>query len=292
MSLHLGDALKILPSLEAESVQAVVADPPYFQVLVDEEWDNAWASAEDYLDWTLRWVRACRRVLRKDGLMFIFGQLGKREHVWLHMCSLLAKEMQFHDMLIWDRAVGYNERRDSFTPQYEMVLVLRQEEKTSPYFDKDAVRIPYDEATIQTYLRDNRYKDLAAREAHLRKGKFATNILRVPSLKGTSSEKAGHPSQKPMALINHLVACSTRPGDTVLDPFLGSGTTAVCCELQERKWIGIEKNPAYAEIARKRLGDITREKADHPRVSAIGPWEGRACSREATGAKRSKTLKF
>ena len=173
-----------------------------------------------------------------------------------------AKEMQFHDMLIWDRAVGYNERRDSFTPQYEMVLVLRQESGSKPYFDKDAVRVPYDEATIQTYLRDKRYKDLAAREAHLRKGKFATNILRVPSLKGISSEKAGHPSQKPVALIENLIACSTRSGDAVLDPFLGSGTTAVCCEKLGRRWAGIEKNPAYAEIARKRLAALAVENAE------------------------------
>jgi site-specific DNA-methyltransferase (adenine-specific) len=262
MSLHLGDALEILPTLEAESIQAIIADPPYFQVLLEHDWDTAWTSADDYLDWTLRWVRACRRTLRPDGLMFIFGQLGKREHVWLHMCSMLAKEMQFHDMLIWDRAVGYNERRDSFTPQYEMVLVLRQESGSKPYFDKDAVRVPYDEATIQTYLRDKRYKDLAAREAHLRKGKFATNILRVPSLKGISSEKAGHPSQKPVALIQNLIACSTRPGDAVLDPFLGSGTTAVCCEKLGRRWAGIEKNPAYAEIARKRLAALAVENAE------------------------------
>ena len=262
MPLLTGDALELLPSLEADSFQAVITDPPYFQVLLEHDWDTAWASADDYLDWTLRWVRACRRTLRPDGLMFIFGQLGKREHVWLHMCSMLAKEMQFHDMLIWDRAVGYNERRDSFTPQYEMVLVLRQAADAKPYFDKDAVRIPYDEATIQKYLLDPRYKDRQAREAHLRKGKFATNILRVPSLKGASSEKAGHPSQKPVALIQNLIACSTRPGDAVLDPFLGSGTTAVCCELLERQWTGIEKNPAYAEIARKRLNELAKETSE------------------------------
>lgn len=258
-----GDAATVVGRLEAESFQAVIADPPYFQVLLEHDWDMAWSSAEDYLRWTLEWVLACRRVLRQDGLMFIFGQLGKREHVWLHMCSMLAKEMQFHDMLIWDRAVGYNERRDSFTPQYEMVLVLRQNADTKPYFDKDAVRIPYDEATIQTYLRDNRYKDISAREAHLRKGKFATNILRVPSLKGTSSEKAGHPSQKPVALIHHLVACSTRPGDVVLDPFLGSGTTAVCCEEQARRWVGVEKRADYVEMAALRL-----------RTKAMGGAEG------------------
>ena len=255
--IHRGDALDVLPTLQAAQFQSIIADPPYFQVLLDESWDNTWHSADDYLAWTLKWVRECKRVLRPDGLLHIFGQLGKREHVWLHTCSMLAREMQFHDMIIWDRAVGYNERSDSFTPQYEMILVLRHAEDSKPYFDKDAVRIPYEEDRIQTYLKDKRYKDMEARERHLRKGKYATNILRVPSLKGHSTEKIGHPSQKPIALINQLIASSSRKGDTILDPFLGSGTTAEAAQQLGRKWVGIELNRDYVEIAAKRLNGLS-----------------------------------
>jgi len=251
-----GDALEILPTLPANQFQLIIADPPYFQVLLEEGWDNTWSSPADYLDWTLQWVRQCKRVLRPDGLMYIFGQLGKREHVWLHVCSLLAKEMQFHDMIIWDRAVGYNERDDSFTPQYEMILVLRQANDSKPYFDKDAVRLSYAEETIQSYLKDKRYKDLKARELHLRKGKYATNILRVPSLKGSSKEKIGHPSQKPLALIQQLVLSGSRQGDTVLDPFLGSGTTAAAAEELGRKWLGIELNAEYRKISLLRIASL------------------------------------
>ena len=263
--LHHGDAIEVLKGIEEGTFQTIIADPPYFQVLLGEKWDNAWGSPQEYLDWTREWVRACRRVLREDGLLYIFGQLGKREHIWLHTCSLLATEMQFHDMLIWDRAVGYNERYDSFTPQYEMVLVLRQRGCESPYFDKDAIRLPYDEATIKTYLRDKRYKDMAARQAHLEKGKYSTNIIRIPSLKGTTAEKVGHPSQKPLALIEALVRSSSKEGHTVLDPFLGSGTTAVVCEKLNRKWVGIEKKADYLEIARKRLADLAHQ-ADLPLI--------------------------
>jgi site-specific DNA-methyltransferase (adenine-specific) len=251
-----GDALEILPTLPSDHFQMIIADPPYFQVLLDEEWDNTWKSSSDYLDWTLEWVRECKRVLRHDGLIYIFGQLGKREHVWLHTCSMLSKEMQFHDMIIWDRAVGYNERYDSFTPQYEMILVLRQSADSKPYFDKDAVRLQYDEEKIQSYLRDKRYKDKQAREEHLRKGKYATNILRVPSLKGSSKEKIGHPSQKPISLINQLILASSRKGDSVLDPFLGSGTTAASSETLGRKWTGIESNSKYVEISKTRLEQL------------------------------------
>lgn len=252
-----GDALYVLPSLPSNQFQTIVADPPYFQVLLEAPWDNTWQSSEEYLNWTLDWVRECKRVLKQDGLLYIFGQLGKREHVWLHTCSMLAKEMQFHDMIIWDRAVGYNERYDSFTPQYEMILVLRQAANAKPYFDKDAIRLPYEEDKIQSYLRDKRYKDKDARERHLRKGKYATNILRVPSLKGSSKEKIGHPSQKPITLINQLISASTRKGDYVLDPFLGSGTTAAAAQELGRRWLGIESNPDYVKIARQRISDIS-----------------------------------
>lgn len=248
-----GDALEVLPMLPAQHFQLIIADPPYFQVLLEQEWDNVWRSAEEYLDWTVRWVRECKRVLRPDGLLYVFGQLGKREHVWLHVCSRLAREMQFHDMIIWDRAVGYNERGDSFTPQYEMILALRPEANSKTYFDKDAVRIAYDEPRIQSYLRDRRYKDTDARQRHLRRGKYATNILRVPSLKGSSKEKIGHPSQKPIALINQLIASGSRNNDVVLDPFLGSGTTAEAAEALGRRWIGIESNAEYARLARRRV---------------------------------------
>jgi site-specific DNA-methyltransferase (adenine-specific) len=257
-----GDALEILPTLPAGHFQLIIADPPYFQVLLEHDWDNAWPSPEAYLEWTLEWVRQCRRVLRPDGILYIFGQLGKREHVWLHLCSQVAREMQFHDMVIWDRAVGYNERSDSFTPQYEMVLALRQSADAAPYFDKDAVRLPYDEATIQTYLKDPRYKDKEARERHLRKGKYATNILRVPSLKGASKEKIGHPSQKPIALVQQLIASGSRPGDPVLDPFVGSGTTAAAAQQLQRPWLGIESNPAYLAMATRRL----RKMLDAPEL--------------------------
>ncbi len=249
----LGDCQQILEKLEPKSFQAIIADPPYFQVLLDEDWDNQWQTEEDYLDWTESWIKKSGELLKDDGLFFIFGQLGKREHLWLHLCSMASRIFQFHDMLIWDRAVGYNERYDSFTPCYEMVLVLRKNKEAKPYFNKDAVRLEYDDETIKQYLKDKRYKDLDARKTHLEKGKYATNIMRVPSLKGSSKEKVGHPSQKPIKLIEMLVLSSTREGDKILDPFSGSGTTALVSQNLNRQFIGIEIEQKYVEMAENRL---------------------------------------
>ncbi len=260
--LHQGDALKELKKLADDSAQVIIADPPYFNVLEDEAWDTQWKTPEAYLAWCEKWVGQCLRVLKEDGLCFIFGQLGKREHTFLHLMSRLTQQHSFHDLIIWDRAVGYNERRDSFTPQYEMILVLRKGETVK--FNKNAVRLPYSAKTITEYLRDTRYKDLKARKEHLKMGKYATNILRVPSLKGMHKEKVGHPSQKPLRLIHKLIACSTDPDDLVLDPFLGSGTTAIAAQALGRRWIGIERQPEYVKMARQRIKSqslpTTREK--------------------------------
>ncbi len=246
-----GDACHELPKLPDAAFQTIIADPPYYNVLTDETWDTQWHSEEDYLAWSMHWARQCIRLLKSDGLFFCFGQLGKREHVFIHLMSHFCTEFQFHDLVIWDRAVGYNERRDSFTPAYEIILVLRKSEKVK--FIKDAVRIPYDEQTIAAYLKDTRYKDKAARHQHLMAGKYATNLLRVPSLKGNSKEKCGHPCQKPYGLIEKLILCSTEAGELVLDPFLGSGTTAVVAQALGRGWLGIERNPHYVKMATQRL---------------------------------------
>jgi site-specific DNA-methyltransferase (adenine-specific) len=115
------------------------------------------------------------------------------------------------------------------------------------------VREPYDDATISDYMRDKRYKDRDARREHLQKGKYATNVWRVPSLKGASNEKCGHPSQKPRALIERIVQSSSAPGDLILDPFLGSGTTAIVARDLDRRCIGIEIEKDYVALAKKRL---------------------------------------
>lgn len=246
-----GDCVTELSALPAEIARLVVADPPYYNVLLDEEWDTSWKSEQEYLEWTSEWMRAAMRALLPGGLLYCFGQLGKREHVMLHLMSQAAQKYFFHDLIIWDRAVGYNDRRDSFTPAYEMILVLRKEGEV--YFDKDAVREPYDRSTIEQYMKDKRYKNIQARRRHLEKGKYATNLWRIPSLKGASKEKVGHPSQKPEALIERIILSSSKEGDLVIDPFLGSGTTAVVARNLNRRWLGIEARPEFVALAEKRL---------------------------------------
>lgn len=248
--IHHADCLDVLPSIESASVGLVIADPPYFRVL-KESWDNQWRDEAAYLDWSMCWLRPAMRTLVPGGLCYIFGQLGKREHVWLHLMSRAAAEFEFHDLVIWDRLVGYD-RRDSFAPAYEQILVLKQSGAPAR-FDKDAVREPYEAATQAIYLKDRRYTDKDKRRDYLEKGKFATNLWRVPSLKGSSKEKVGHPTQKPLALLERIILSSSRADDCVLDPFCGSGSALVAAKKSGRNWIGIEADAKWATLARERL---------------------------------------
>lgn len=249
--IHHADALELLPTFPAESVHLVVADPPYFRVL-KESWDNQWSDEAAYLDWSMTWLREAMRVLKSGGLCYVFGQVGKREHVWLHLMSAVTREFGFHDLIVWDRVVGYNTRRDSFDPAFERILVLKKEGDVAR-FDKDAVREAYDEATKLRYARDTRYLDLEKRRAHLDAGKWATNIWRVPSLKGSSKEKVGHPTQKPLAVCERLVLSSSVAGDVVLDLFCGAGSVCFAVRKNGRQFIGIEREEKWVEIARARL---------------------------------------
>lgn len=250
-----GDCITELNKLDANIARLVIADPPYFNVLLDESWDTSWQSEADYLAWTKLWLQSAMRVLLPGGLLYCFGQVGKREHVMLHLMSQAAIEYSFHDLIIWDRVVGYNNRADSFNPCYEMILVLRKN-GGEVCFNKGVVREQYDTQTIERYARDKRYKNRESRREHLSRGKYATNLWRIPSLKGTSREKVGHPSQKPEALIERIIQSSTRNGDLVIDPFSGSGTTAAVAQKLGRKWLGIEKDEEYATMSQERISNV------------------------------------
>jgi len=254
--VHCADVPKFLRSLPPRCVQTVIADPPYFQVL-PETWDNQWASFQEYLEWSMVWLQECMRVLRRNGLCFIFGQVGRREWGFLDFCSQATHLYQFHDLIVWDRAVGY-QRRDSVDPAYELILVLRNSDRVK--FFKHRVRTPYDQATILKYAKDKRYKSKAARLAHLRRGKYATNIIRVPSLRGSSWEKVGHTCQKPLDLVRKLILLTTDRAEVVLDPFAGSGTTAVAAMELGRRWISIERKPKYCRMIERRLASVAAPK--------------------------------
>ncbi len=109
------------------------------------------------------------------------------------------------------------------------------------------MRITYDETTLQEYLKDKRL-----RPENVIKGKNPTNVWEIGRINGNDKERTTHPTQKPLEIIRRIVNATTDDGDLVVDPFLGSGTTAVVCQESHRKCIGFEIDPTYIQLALER----------------------------------------
>ena len=266
------DCADLLRSLPAESVQLVVCDPPYNIRMA------GWDAFRDYRDWAAEWLKETERVLAPTGNLAIFGGLqyqGEADSGDLLTLLTHLREtsgMLLVNLIVWNYANGMSAHR-FFANRHEEIAWFGKSCKY--YFDLDAVREPFDEATKKAYGRDKRL-----RPESIAKGKNPTNVWRIGRLNGNSQERVGHPTQKPRAVIQRLVRALSYPGSTVLDFFAGSGiTTRVAIEEGRHSIAGdIDPNmPAYLESQLNRSGStgyrLLEESAfgEHPVFSDTGP---------------------
>ena len=218
------DCLELLRSLPSSSVQLIICDPPYNILMAD------WDQRPDYLSWACLWLDEAYRVLSETGNLVIFGGLQYQGEAGsgdlLAILHDVRQRQHFNlvNMIIWNYPNGMSAQR-FFANRHEEVIWLS---KSSRYFfDLDAVREPFDEATKRTYMKDKRL-----RPESVAKGRNPTNVWRIPRLNGNSKERVGHPTQKPMAIIERFVKALSYEGSVVLDFFAGSAvTTRVSMEL-------------------------------------------------------------
>jgi site-specific DNA-methyltransferase (adenine-specific) len=121
----------------------------------------------------------------------------------------------------------------------------------------DAARVPYNTHTLRYPAHPQAESSRYGKQGYLWRphplGAKPRDVIEVPTLANGMREKTSHPTQKPLELVRRLVAAATAPGDLVIDPFGGSGTTYVACELTERRWIGCELEPGYQALIQARL---------------------------------------
>lgn len=212
------DCLGLLKSLPDSSVQLIVCDPPYNILMAD------WDRHEDYLSWARLWLDEAHRVLSETGNFVIFGGLQYQGEAGSgDLLSILHDVRQRRlfnlvNMIIWNYPNGMSAHR-FFANRHEEIIWLTKGKKY--YFDLDAVREPFDEETKRAYLKDKRL-----RAESVEKGRNPTNVWQIPRLNGNSKERVGHPTQKPMAIIERLVKALSYEGSVVLDFFAGSAVTA------------------------------------------------------------------
>ena len=245
-----GDTIIWLQSIEAESVDLVFADPPYN--IKKAEWDN-FESQQEYINWSLRWIEQAARVLKSTGTLYICG-FSEILADLKHPASRFFRGCRW---IVWHYKNKANLGSD-WGRSHESILHFRKSKKF--IFNIDDVRIPYGNHTLKypghpqaetsQYGKNNNKGHIW--QPHP-KGAKPKDVIEIPTTCNGMHEKTPHPTQKPEELLRTLVLASSNPGDLVVDPFLGSGTTAVVAEQLHRKWKGCDTSAEYCQWAAQRI---------------------------------------
>lgn len=243
IKIYQGDCLEILAAIHAkqgECVDMIFADPPYFlsnggitchagrMVRVDKgAWDKSRGVEENFL-FVKNWLEACQRVLKPNGSIWVSGTA----HV-IHMVGYAMQQLGFKHLndISWVKPnPPPNLSCRYFTHATETILWAAKNKKSKHFFN---------------------YK-LMREHAGGKQMKSVWTIFPP----GKAEKKFGkHPTQKPLALLERILLASTKPGDLVFDPFLGSGTTALAALRLRRRFAGCEMDEKWVEVAAKRLVD-------------------------------------
>ncbi len=247
-----GDCLEILPMLPEKSVDLIFADPPYNLQLSQELWrpnmtkvdavDDAWDrfdGFEAYDAFSRAWLSACRRVLKDDGSLWVIGSY----HNIFRLGTILQD-------------LGYWILND--------VLWI----KTNPMPNFRGVRFANAHETLiwACKSKDAKYTFNHQAMKAFNEGKQLRSDWVLPICSGAErlkvNGKKAHSTQKPEALLYRVILAASNPGDLVLDPFFGTGTTGAVAKALHRRWIGIEAEESYVRLAWERIDSVTAESYD------------------------------
>lgn len=236
------DALQGLQRIPDGSIDLIIADPPY-SLGKDYGNESDKLGSVAYLAWTQAWLNAAIPKLKSTGSLYIFLTWRYSPEIFV----MLKQQLQMINEIIWDRRVpsmGGSVR--SFTSVHDTIGLFVNSKNY--YFDLDAVRIPYDAATKKA-----RSRSIFVGAKWLELGCNPKDLWSVSRLHKIDPERADHPTQKPLEIIDRMIYASCPEGGVVLDPFMGSGTTAVSAQRCGRQFVGFELNPAYCAIITERL---------------------------------------
>ncbi len=263
-----GDCIRILQVLPERSADLIFADPPYNLQLqnelirpnqtlvdaVDDNWDK-FSGFQEYDKFTRAWLEACRRVLKDDGTIWVIGTYHN-----IFRVGSIMQDLGFWILnnVIWHKSNPMpNFRGTRFTNATETLIWAKKTEGQRRYtFNYHAMK-------------------------NINEEKQMPNVWHIPLCTGAerikvNGEKA-HSTQKPESLLYRVILASSNPGDTVLDPFFGSGTTGAVAKKLKRNYVGIEREVNYVRIARQRIESIcplpyddsvliTNSRRNQPRV--------------------------
>jgi modification methylase len=263
-----GDCIAEMARLPDGSVDMIFADPPYNLQLggdlfrpegsrvdaVDDDWDK-FESLTAYDNFTRDWLEQARRILKPNGTIWVIGSYHN-----IFRVGALLQDADFWILndIVWRKSNPMpNFRGTRFTNAHETLIWCAKDEKARYTFNYRAMKALNDDLQMRS---DWLLPICAGGER----------------VKGEDGSKA-HPTQKPEALLYRILLACTKPGDVVLDPFFGTGTTGAVARRLGRRWIGIEREDAYVKVARERIASTlpldesamqtVPDKREQPRVA-------------------------
>lgn len=240
-----GDCMERLTEIEDNSIDAIFADPPYFlsnggisvhsgkQVCVDKgDWDKG-GTPEYVYEFNRKWLSLCRSKLKDNGTIWISGT-----HHNIHVVMRCLQELGYKvlNTITWQKTdPPPNLSCKYFNFSTELIIWARKHEKKSHKFNYETMK-------------------------QLNGGTQMTDVWRIPAVSRWEKEQGKHPTQKPLRLLYRIILASTNAGDTILDPFSGSGTTGIAANLLGRKYIGIEQDSSFVDLSVRRRQALENEQ--------------------------------
>lgn len=257
--LYEADSLRWLKQLPNDSIDMIFADPPYN--IKKADWDK-FESQEQYIKWSMQWICEAARILRPTGSLFICGF----SEVLADLKHPAMKYFKGCKWLIWHYKNKANLGLD-WGRSHESILLLRKSKNFT--MNIDTIRIPYNEHTLKypshPQAKTSQYGNGKLREASWLPnplGAKPKDVIEIPTTCNGMGEKTKHPTQKPEELLRKFILAASNPGEIVLDPFSGSGTTLVVAEQLGRQWIGCDINSEYNQWAIYRIDHIAKKSVE------------------------------
>lgn len=244
LCLSIMDCCDFLKTLPDECVQLICIDPPYNLELA------GWDTFDHYIEWASIWLDEAYRVLSKSGSLVIFGGIQFRDAKSGDLIDIIHHvrhntKFKLINTIIWRYRNGMSAHRYFANRHEEIIWLVKSNDY---YFDLDSVREPYSEKDLEAALKDKRLNP-----ENTMKGKNPTNVWEINRLNGNSKERVGHPTQKPVEIIDRLVKALSYPGSVVLDFFAGSGTVGRVCIMEGRHCLMCDSDPSSIDYFGKHL---------------------------------------
>lgn len=249
------DCIEFLKNLDGNIATVVFADPPYN--IGKTSWDTV-KQQSDYIEWSLKWIKEASRVLNEKGTLFICGFTEI-------LADIKSPAMEYFDKCKW--LIWYYDNKANMSNDWgrshESILCLR---KSQYIFNVDDVRIPYNAHTLKYPKRavagkNSQYSLSGGQDLWTPndKGAKPKDVITIPTTCNGMGEKTPHPTQKPEALLRRLILSSSNENDIIIDPFSGSGTTAVVSAELSRQFIVNDACEEYNKWANERIQNVVKK---------------------------------